>query len=228
MPSSEEDRSRKQSQGSVEPEEHSLSSTLPRPSYSPVTPVIQPAVLAPTSTEHQWIDEPPAEPVSLEENPDAIAVRAAISILQLQRQQSLQDIRDLNKMKTAALKDPEAFLADLRAGKVSNRDKKDPTTHDNTEPLPSVNGMPSGQSSFGTIPEPQNVVRAPAINWSKYHIVGEPLDKLHEAQRRRPDLGEAESEEYNDNRPDYVIAAPYRPFIDKLEPSTERRPSRNQ
>lgn len=228
MPPSEEDRSRKQSQGSVEPEEHSLSSTPPRPSYSPVTPTIQPAGLAPTSTQHQWINQPPTEPVSLEENPDAIAVRAAISILQLQRQQSLQDIKDLNKMKTAALKDPEAFLADLRAGKLSNRDKKDSASHDNIDSLSSVNGIPSGHSSFGTIPEAQNIVRAPAINWSKYHIVGEPLDKLHEVQRRRPDLGEVESEEYNGNRPEYAIAAPYRPFVDKLSPSTERRPSRNQ
>src|SRR5947207_218440 len=93
------------------------STTPPRPSFSPVTPTISHTSLVsgdPSAKRlPEWIDEPEPLPVSLEDNPDAIALRAAISILQLQRQQSLRDMKALEKMKAAALAEPEKFVEDL-------------------------------------------------------------------------------------------------------------------
>ncbi|KKY13896.1 hypothetical protein UCRPC4_g06901 [Phaeomoniella chlamydospora] len=263
-------------------DQQQYSSTPPRPSYSPVTPTIQPSFLAPLSNRQQpppaaavqqqhsdveWIDVPPAEPVSLEENPDAIALRATISLLQMQKQQSLKDIRDLEKMKTAALKDPQAFLNDLRDGKLSgtgiqnlsrptmngsdvNNDEdhvkkeetEDDTATSDDDELP-VNGatMGSSISPFGSLPQPQDIVRAPPINWAKYHVVGEPFDRIHEQQRLRPtatstparvfdgsglmtSLGDSRPGYYDQigqSRSEYVNAAPYDPLYDRLSPSGE-------
>ncbi|KAK2069502.1 hypothetical protein P8C59_004081 [Phyllachora maydis] len=61
---------------------------------------------------------PPAAPVVLDENPDAIALRSAISILQLQRARAAADLQVLARAKRAALADPAAFAADLAAGRV--------------------------------------------------------------------------------------------------------------
>ncbi|KAG9591424.1 hypothetical protein KCU86_g11257, partial [Aureobasidium melanogenum] len=66
-------------------------------------------------------------------------------------------------------------------------------------------------SGFPAIPLPQDVVRCPPIEWSKYNIVGESLDKLHHDQQARP--GDAAS-----SQRDSVVAAPYNPFLDKLDP----------
>ena len=44
-----------------------------------------------------------------------------------------------------------------------------------------------------SLPKPQNVVRMPHINWNKYAIVGEGLEKLHAEQIRRPPVGEPAS-----------------------------------
>ncbi|KAL2018866.1 hypothetical protein VTK56DRAFT_291 [Thermocarpiscus australiensis] len=60
----------------------------------------------------------PAQPVNLDENPDALALRSAISILQLQRARATADIQALSRAKAAALADPAAFVADLAAGQV--------------------------------------------------------------------------------------------------------------
>lgn len=67
---------------------------------------------------------------------------------------------------------------------------------------------------FPPLPTPQNIFRCPPINWAKYHISGEPLERMHEEQRVRPTLGEPES---NGGRPaPYVLAAPYSPLNDQL------------
>ena len=143
------DRQPAEGQGSEPPLSYSAreegSSTPRRPSFSPVTPTISHASLV--SGDHaarpapDWIDEPEPLPLSLEDNADAIALRAAISILQLQRQQSLRDIKALDKMKAAALRDPETFLDDLKAGKLTkpdpvgiiNMDDSDDDTADDTK-----------------------------------------------------------------------------------------------
>lgn len=198
-----------------------------RPSYSPVTPTLL-GVTSDTHTQKgsqpEFIDEPDPVPVSLEENTDAIALKAALSILQLQKQQSQKDIRQLNKMKAAANREPEAFINALKAGKLNKTTSQavididgDETDSDEAKRRGKVVDLDNPDYEFGQFPNPQNVVRCPPINWAKYHVVGESLDKLHEEQRQRPEPGNPRRDEYG-RPPEHVVAAPYRPFVDKLEP----------
>ncbi|KAL6249122.1 hypothetical protein RBB50_004185 [Rhinocladiella similis] len=198
--------------------EHDSSHSPERPSYSPVTPTLSHSDLPnPNETSEdlpQWLDdEPESLPVSLDDNPDAIALRSALSVLQIQRQRALQDMRDLEKMKNAALEDPEQFIKDLGQGKLahSTRDEVDMVGFDNL-----TGGNEEDTSKFGKLPTAQQVFRTPPIEWAKYHIIGEPLDRMHEVQQHYP--GYTEETHDTSNRPiPPVIAAPYRPFVDKLE-----------
>ncbi|KAE8150268.1 hypothetical protein BDV25DRAFT_113591 [Aspergillus avenaceus] len=221
--------------------------TPPRPPYSPVTPVF--AHLAPVqnigapshpivppspgnaileegapvspTTRAVFAPEPTLVPISESENPDAIALRSTISILQLQKQQSLRDIRTLERLKKAAAADPEGFARELAAGNLTARDPGGLVnfTHDeDTE----------GRGGRTTLPTPQNVVRMPPINWSKYQVVGEPLDRMHEDQRRRPSLGEPRREESTQRAQEHILASPYRPLVDKLESPDKVRGVKNK
>jgi hypothetical protein len=150
--------------------------------------------------------------VSLDDNSDAIALRAALSILQIQRQQALQDMRDLDKMKKAAIEDPEQFVKDLEDGKL-NRSSQGSVAVDDAE---DATEEEKTASRFGQFPSAQNVTRCPPVEWAKYHVVGEPLDRMHEVQQHYP--GHNEDHHDGTNRPEpHVIAAPYRPFVDRLD-----------
>ena len=210
-----------------------------RPSYSPVTPTFQGGISEVDARKmHQpgFVEEPDPIPLSLEENSDAIALKAAISILQFQKQQSLRDIKQLNKMKAAAIKEPKAFTDALTAGKLSKAapqafvgvkvdDETDDDKTDDNKDKPDHKMADSDKLSYdiGQFPNSQSVIRCPPINWAKYHIIGESLDKLHNEQRERPELGSPRRDEYG-RPPEHVIAAPYRPFVDKFEqaPGTTR------
>lgn len=79
----------------------------------------QPLLTHTTQTDQVSIAPPPAPPiVDFDENPDVLALKSAISILQLQRARATTDMRALGRAKQAALADPEAFVADLAAGRV--------------------------------------------------------------------------------------------------------------
>lgn len=174
--------------------------------------------------------QPQPVPISESENPDAIALRSAISILQLQKQQSVRDIKTLERIKAAAAADPEGFLHDLTTGRLKTKDRGAVLqfTHDDTvatdktdneEPGKQATDKDTSAFPFGPIPPPQNVVRMPPINWAKYQVVGEPLDRIHQEQLRRPSTGEP--------APEYNLASPYRPLVDHLEtPDKLRRPSK--
>ncbi|KAK3675496.1 hypothetical protein LTR78_004579 [Recurvomyces mirabilis] len=78
---------------------------------------------------------------------------------------------------------------------------------------------PPKPPDFTTIPGPQNIIRMPAMNWEKYHIVGSALDQMHEQQRKWPGFDFA----YDGKHPanggvgrEYSVAAPYSPFLDVL------------
>ncbi|KAL0469108.1 hypothetical protein QR685DRAFT_445642 [Neurospora intermedia] len=76
----------------------------------------------PTFT-HSQVDQvgippPPPQPIAFDDNPDVLALKSAITILQLQRQRATADIQALNRAKAAALSDPGAFVADLAAGRI--------------------------------------------------------------------------------------------------------------
>jgi hypothetical protein len=190
-----------------------------RPSYSPVTPTLSQASLGAQDDPpvglppSQWMEEPDPLPLSLDENPDAIALRAALSILQIQRQQALRDMRDLDRMKEAALKDPEQFVKDLEQGKLSHSSR---TGIENDSASPEIQPRNQDSSKFGTFPTAQNVVRAPPVEWAKYHIVGEPLDRLHEVQQHYPGFTENSPTSVDAVQP-HEVAAPYRPFLDRLD-----------
>jgi hypothetical protein len=57
----------------------------------------------------------PPEPVSIAEsdNPDVIALRSALMILQLQRETAKRDIKELAKLKDEAVQDPEGYVKEL-------------------------------------------------------------------------------------------------------------------
>ncbi|KAI9873200.1 MAG: hypothetical protein M1830_000714 [Pleopsidium flavum] len=208
------------------------------PSYSPITPVLPSAIPASTSTICQhtppqpsstFIPQPSTASLSESENADAIALRSAISILQMQRQQSLRDLQTLEKQKHDAVADPKGFAGELTSGRISMTEsgvpvdlsarKESITVADTTLEDRSSDSeecvIPTQSSRFGSIPVPQNIVRCPPVNWAKYHVVGESLDKLHDEQRLRPLPGEPQRDEPQ-RRPAHVVAAPYRPFLDKI------------
>ncbi len=208
------------------------------PPYSPITPVMSSTILFENTAEYQHappqdVPQPPLPmPISETENPDAVALRAALSILQIQRLQTLRDMKNLEEQKKAAVADPERFAADVAKGKVktisgnglvvgptlkvehktSPDDFQDSALDSDVDDERPLREGPR----FENIPGPQNVVRMPPVNWAKYHIVGESLDKLHEEQRARPTPGQPRRNEDLLRAPEHVIAAPYNPWTDKV------------
>jgi hypothetical protein len=57
--------------------------------------------------------KPDATPIADSDNVDVIALRSAISILQLQHQTAQRDIRALDRLRQDALLDPEAYVKEL-------------------------------------------------------------------------------------------------------------------
>ncbi|KAG5984923.1 hypothetical protein E4U55_002505 [Claviceps digitariae] len=192
-------------------------STSPAPPpMSPITPPLGPTLLpddadAAASTlawppqplthsshpSHQiGILPPPPEPLDFESNPDVIALKSAISVLQVQKGRATRDIQTLNQVRAEALADPEAFLKDLAAGTVKPRDDFAFPSNDSDQDRPERNNTPSKPRRqtdkprvWSALPKPQAVVRCPPINWSQYAVVGESLDKLHAEQVTRPSQG---------------------------------------
>lgn len=255
------------------------------PPYSPLTPVLASKHVSglnealhqqnappdnqpqPEPQPQQRQDQPrqtkPLLPFSESDSPDAIALRSALSILHIQRQNTLRDLKTLERQKQIAKADPEAFAADLIAGRVKTvrssgglgiiapQPRKEYTPakeeeEDDTDNLAAVSYNRQKQqqkqeqqslqhsaddsqqqqrqrSKFEDMPGPQNVIRAPPINWAKYHIVGEPLDRLHEEQQTRPSPGQPRRDGDESIRPGlgskHVIAAPYSPWTDRLSAS---------
>ena len=236
-------------QYSYPPPPTSRPSDVPHPqpsgSYAPVASTRPPPTV-------QMSELPPPVPISESTNPDAIALRAAMSILQLQRQQALRDMQTLERQKEAAVANPEAFAMDVASGKIKAREMRgilgslgevqvdlngvnagqhameDSAVADDAEDRGQMEDSgdertdPAAEASeaFGDIPSGQNVVRMPPINWAKYHIVGESLDKLHEEQRSRPVAGQPHRDEdlrSKQRASEHVIASPYNPWRDKVE-----------
>lgn len=224
---------------------------------------------------------PPPEPVDFNENVDVIALESAILLLQRQKQQAEEDIRQLQRIKQEATSKPSEFVKDLASGKVGqgpqdlapergggagddesdDEDDEDEDDEDDDEESDSEmedrDGGEASSSGLGpspmkatskgkavaapqprqppppswaNLPTPQDVVRMPAINWSKYAVVGESLDKLHREQLAKPTLGTpgtvaADGKAYefkggpnpDDGKKSVGIAAPYDPLHDKIK-----------
>jgi hypothetical protein len=182
-----------------------------------------------------FIPQPRALPISESDNPDAIALRSAISLLQLQREKSKRDLKALEELKLAAVSDPQGFARALQAQESqSSRSQGDvlaPTLSGLGELTGGGEPATGRKDSAGTdvpplekeattkfrsIPQPQNVVRCPPVNWAKYHIVGEPLDKMHEEQKKYPGSSEPPRTHQGTRAPPHAVAAPYSPFIDGI------------
>ena len=176
----------------------------------------------------------------------------------------------LEQIKLAALKDPEAFVSELVAGKLKSgaggngdgggggggnamddvlsaslRGTQDQHAQQEDEVTPSSSndgneagmigngdkkpndGQDPSRSMFAPVPTPQNIFRCPPINWAKYHVVGEALDRIHAEQIARPptgdvvagpgEVGGSNSGNGAQTRdPLYVLSAPYSPFQDRV------------
>lgn len=221
------------------------------PPISPLTPTLPPArlpgepePLPPRQTfthnqPHQVAIPPPApEPITFDSNPDVIALKSAISILQIQKQRAVADIQALDKAKDEAVREPKAFINDLLAGRVNSGPGP-------SEPIASGGGEDSssddaanqsssqqaaGVHSWTSLPKPQDIVRCPPINWSQYAVVGESLDKLHADQVARPTqgtpaiVGANGAYEFQGDGPQESyqgVATPYNPQKDKIAKKTK-------
>ena len=181
------------------------------------------------------------------ENPDAIALRSAISLLQLQREKSKRDLKALEELKSAAASNPQTFVRSLQEQRAhASKAKKDiltPTLSDLSEAAweeqggggeeqngaerkdsAGAQGPATDESKLPAIPEPQNIIRCPPVNWAKYHIVGESLDKMHEEQRRYPGSAEPPRTHHGAKAPPHAVAAPYSPFTDGVGPQSTPQP----
>jgi hypothetical protein len=220
------------------------------PPYSPLTPKLEAAQLPPLE-EHAspaFMERPPdSVPLDLNTNTDAIALRAALSALQVQRMRAERDMQTLERQKAKAIAHPERFMRELAKGSIksgqqpdslvavlqgeaedSESDDDDDDDDDDAsgdtkmgdveddDPAAWKEGKP-----FGTLPATQAVIRMPPINWAKFHVVGEPLDALHEEQRSRPDPGLPQRDAAA-RPPIHQLAAPYSPWKDKLPESSIR------
>ncbi|KAF1932225.1 uncharacterized protein M421DRAFT_416950 [Didymella exigua CBS 183.55] len=229
-------------------EKRSESPTSDRPPVSPITPTATVAQFAPIARSDfrprneppprpapapaTFRQQPPSVPVSESENPDAIALRSAISLLQIQREKSRRDLKALEELKHAAVQDPEAFVRSLQEQRakaaVAHNDVLAPTLAGLTDAATSnadqggagrkdsVNTDHKAAPRFPAMPQPQNIVRCPPIEWAKYHIVGEPLSKMHEEQKKWPGSSEPPKLADGHRAPPHSVAAPYSPFKDAV------------
>lgn len=241
-------------------QKRSESPTSDRPPVSPITPTATVAQLAPIERSDSrprneppprpapapasasapaptvFRQQPPSVPISESENPDAIALRSAISLLQIQREKSRRDLKALEELKHAAVQDPESFMRSLQHQRAqaarAHHDVLTPTLAGLTDAVngdDSATGQQPGAGrkdsasvdsntapKFPAIPQPQNVVRCPPIEWAKYHIVGEPLNKMHEEQKKWPGSSEPPRLANGHRAPSHSVAAPYSPFKDAV------------
>ncbi|QDS68452.1 hypothetical protein FKW77_010819 [Venturia effusa] len=123
------------------------------------------------------------------------------------------------------------------------KSKGEQTTQDTadtagSQDTPSSAPISSTSSRFPQIPAPQNIVRVPPINWAKYGVVGDALDRLHEDQRTNPTPSQPEMlptrdaqptqpvmEQYQysaEKAPAYQVAAPYNPLKDTPQSAVGR------
>ncbi|ESZ98560.1 hypothetical protein SBOR_1010 [Sclerotinia borealis F-4128] len=156
------------------------------------------------------IPQPKPQEINFNENPDVLAMKSTISILQLQARNAERDMVALQRIKERAVGDPEGFVRSL--GERERREKEEDMRRKNRkvvvdgdgksesssdedegsemEGLQEENGgVAAGDATWEKLPTPQNIVRCPPVNWAKYGVVGESLDRLHEDQIRRPSEG---------------------------------------
>ncbi|KAK6843273.1 hypothetical protein PG987_004133 [Apiospora arundinis] len=241
--------------------QNTASASPTRPPVSPITPPLNPVQFPPPRQSHAYsshpaqtvVAPPPPEPIEFDTNPDVLALKSAISILQMQSNNAKKDMVALQKAKEAALEDPEAFIADLGSSKVrmagdpagsgrpgsSSSSSSDSEDGDGDTRIKDENERTASKheskKAWSTLPAAQNVYRCPPINWSQYAVTGESLDKLHNEQVARPSQG-TPATVTPDGRYDFKgagkqeevvgVVAPYNPLRDKIERKKPKGPPR--
>lgn len=146
--------------------------------------------------------------------------------------------------KERALRDPQKFATDLKDGRIGMRGDKlfDPgNDEDSDEEMEDghVEAHPESalvkaknEDKWEPLPTSQNVVRMPPINWEKYGVVGESLDKLHKDYVARPPEGTPQKMGPDGvfqpgpegQRREYAgVAAPYNPFKDSIDKTNSKK-----
>ncbi|PHH84667.1 hypothetical protein CDD83_1585 [Cordyceps sp. RAO-2017] len=228
---------------------------VPPPPVSPITPTLPPAhlpdatpqpplpspVTRPVFSYHAQPDQvaippPPPRLIDFDSNPDVLALRSAISVLQVQKKRAAADIQALSRAKDAALDDPDAFMRDLAAGRVKTANQADaprPAAARRRSQKEDREGAAAADAEaesppreWSSLPPPQEVVRCPPINWAQYAVVGDSLDKLHAEEVARPTQGMPASVGANgayqfkgsgQREPYPGVAAPFAPGKDRLD-----------
>ena len=89
---------------------------------APIPPPVPSPPPAPSAIpETEYIPEPPPQPFSSEDSADAVALRAAISSLQFQKQKARTDLQVLEGLKKKALEDPQRYKRELLAGTLKEQ-----------------------------------------------------------------------------------------------------------
>ncbi|TFB04519.1 hypothetical protein CCMA1212_003594 [Trichoderma ghanense] len=230
------------------PPAHLASDTSNAPAVEPLPPATaaqqqqsqsqsqQPSSSRPTFAHSQQADQvglppPPPRPIEFDKNPDVIALRSAITVLQIQKNRATADIQTLSQIKNAAVEHPDEFVRDLVQGKLGQGAQAQSSSASAGANDDAADHEPAWIAH--SIPKAQDVVRCPPINWSQYAVVGESLDKLHNEQVSRPTQGtpatlgaggvyqfkggDGKQEEYPG------VAAPYAPLKDKIDKKTKSR-----
>ncbi len=185
-------------------------------------------------------------PIAFDHNPDALALKSAISILQIQARNATNDIQKLQRIKERALDNPEAFAKAVANGELKSKpdplfnpskDSDDDEDDDDDEEAEGKGAkMDVDGKTWEKLPTPQNVVRCPPINWNQYAVVGESLDKLHKDQIARPSEGMPQKVgpdgqlvfggDSKRREADLGVAAPYQPGRDKIEKTSTKKGKR--
>jgi len=162
----------------------------------------------------------------MDENPDAIALRSALSILQIQRLQAIKHVQGLRRKKEDALMDPQAFARDLAEGRVQTEPQRGllDGIRDEEEEIEGTDALTAEGDRCATssdrpiirLPRPQDIIRCPPINWDKYHVNGDALEAMHRMQTSMPPGHHVPSGAEAGGHTEHVVAAPYRPFVDVL------------
>lgn len=165
------------------------------------------------------MQQPKPKVINFDENPDVLAMRSTISILQLQARNAERDMVALQRIKERAAEDPEGFVRSLREGnrreseenarrnakarargrasgapvdgQEEEEEEESSSDEDEEFEMEVNNGVSAGDANlrWEKLPTAQNIVRCPPVNWAKYGVMGESLDRLHGDQIRRPSQG---------------------------------------
>jgi len=108
----------------------------------------------------------PTSTVDMATNTDAIALRAAISLLTMQRERCKRDIIRLQQMKTEAMKNPDEFAKKIK----STLQSRPPASKSRTFQNLSKDEITEATDKLN-IPKPIQIYRCPSITWGKYGIV---------------------------------------------------------